>query len=324
LRFSTKKAEKCEDKVARRALIIERPLFGGSVFPVTLITVFLATGAPPACPPAAVVVGPLGAQLTEALQRRDVRVPPPTGCAAPTVEVEATPAGVQVRRPPEPARQVPDLETAALLVETWVRAELIDPLLAARRGPPLPAVMAPPPAGRALHFGVGLDTAWADDRSLWAGVRAGGCIELGAVCPGVRLRTLFDGGWTGESAEADVWRMGLGVLATVDYAFGHARAGLGVGASAVRIDHQVTGVDDMRGAPLFEVQLAYAVPISRHWALDLSLAGDFAAWPREGRGGRRGQDDRDDQDDQDGQDDTFPGMPSWMVMAGVGARWTGQ
>ncbi len=270
---------------------------------VTAALLVLAT--PPVCVPSAQVVGPLREPLTDALTRRDVQVPPAPGCPGLTVEVTQDPRGVQVRRPPAPPRRVPDVATAALLVETWVRAELIDPLLSARRPPP-PA-NAPP--SRPFHAGGGLDVAFTDDRAAWVGGRLHGCLQLGVFCPGVRLRTLFDAGETGESHESKVTRLSLGVLVTTDVVWGPFRAGVGVGATTVRVDSKTSRDDDIGGAPLLEAHLDYGVPVSDTLTLEFDIAGDWALWPRRGRGRT--------------QDTDLPGQPRWAVVGGVGVRWSG-
>lgn len=276
------------------------------MFSVYVTAALLSLATPPICAPSAQVVGAESATLIEALQRRDVRVPPAAGCSGVTVEVTRNAQGVTVRRPPAPPRTVPDIATAALLVETWVRAELIDPLLSARRPPP----MAPAASVRPFHVGGGLDVAVTDDGASWVGGSVAGCLQLGLFCPGVRLRTLFDGGDRGESRDSDVTRLSLGVLVTGDLLYGPLRAGVGVGATTVRVDSKEGEDDDVGGAPLFEAHLGYSVRVADTWTMDISLSGDRAVWPRRGRGRVRGDD--------------LPGQPRWAVIGGLGVRWSGQ
>jgi hypothetical protein len=268
---------------------------------VELVVIGFAVIAALACAPSARVEGPLAPALAEALARRGVVVPPAAGCPAVTVAVSPEGSGVRVAQPPEPAQVVPDLETAALLVETWVRADLIDPLLAARRGPPQPTA-------RRLSLGAAFEGAASSDGAGWAGARVEGCIELGPVCTGVRLRALYDPGARGQSAEDEVWRLGLNVLATGDLPLGPLMVGLGAGVSVVRVDGQ-RGQDDTQGAPLFEGRVAYGIPMGDALALDLSLGGTLTLWPRHGRAN---------------QGDETPGLSPWMALAGLGLRWTGR
>ncbi len=249
------------------------------------------------CPPSATLSAPMP-ELREALARRGVADPAP-GCPSIAVRVEAGAAGLRVAQGEGPFQPVPDVDTAALLIETWVRADLIDPLLAARRGPP-------PPPVRPITLDVGIDGAATNDIGSWIGARVEGCIALGWICPGVRLRGLYDPGLTGQSAAKDVWRVGLGAMATGDILLGDLRLGIGVGVDVVRTDGQA-GVEDASGAPLFEARIGYAVPIAETWAIEASLAGDLALWPR------RAQNDLGDQD--------LPGLPLFMGLAGVGLRW---
>lgn len=249
------------------------------------------------CPPSAALSAPMP-ELREALARRGVGAPV-EGCPAVEVRVESAVDGLRVAQSEGPFQRVPDVDTAALLVETWVRADLIDPLLAARRGPP------PPPA-RPITLDIGVDGAATNDAGSWIGGRVEGCITLGWICPGVRLRGLYDPGLTGQSATKNVWRVGLGAMATGDIVLGDLRVGLGVGVDVVRTDG-LAGVEDASGAPLFEARIGYAVPIAETWAIEASLAGDLALWPR------RAQNDLGDQN--------LPGLPLFMGLAGVGLRW---
>lgn len=250
------------------------------------------------CGPSAAITPALPA-LGEALSRRGIE-PPAAGCPAVAVRVEVADAGLRIAQGEGPFQAVPDVDTAALLVETWVRADLIDPLLAARRGPPLPS-------GRPISLDVGLDLAATDDIGSWIGARVEGCIALGWICPGVRLRGLYEPGLTGPSAPADVWRIGMSAMATGDALLGDLRLGLGVGLSVVRTDGD-RGVEDTAGAPLVEARVGYAFTIGDDWALEASLAGDLTLWPR------RVQNELGDQD--------LPGLPLFMGLAGLGLRWT--
>lgn len=238
-------------------------------------------------------------ELEAALARRGVRGAS-AGCPGLAVRIEPTEGGLSVAREKTAPDTVPDVETAALLIETWVRADLIDPLLAARRGPP-------PPSPRPLSVDVGVDGAWTTDRGSWIGGRVEGCITLDWLCAGVRLRGLYDPGLTGESAAGRVWRVGLGAMATGELVFGATRAGVGLGVDVVRVDGRA-GVEDSAGAPLFEVRAGHAFAIDERWSIEASLAADLALWPR------RVQNELDAQ--------ALPGLPLLMVLGGVGARWT--
>lgn len=266
------------------------------------------------CPPAAAPTGPQAGALIEALARRGVAAPT-AGCPAVTLRVETDAAGVRLTRAGHPAQQVPDVETAALLVETWVRADLIDPLLAARRGPPPPpapvVVTAAPGATRQVFLQANAAGGTANERSTWVGVEGQGCIELGPTCTGLSARVLFDGGATGESERERVRRLALSVLVSAEVDLGLVRVGGGAGATTVRIDDKDSRSDDVRGAPLFEARVARAVALSDALALDVGLSGDLALWPRHGRRG----------DDTAAADD-FPGQTRWMALAHVGLRWT--
>lgn len=269
------------------------------------------------CPAAVDARGPDAADLQQALARRAV-APPTEGCPGIAVHIERRDAGFDLRREGARAQRVPTLETAALLVETWVRADLIDPLLAARAGPPQPtppaaavtiAPAVPPP--RDLHLDFGLQAGAADDKSFWTGVYGQGCLKLGAVCVGVRGQVRVDPSVSGASKDARVWRLGLGVLATGDMELGPIRAGVGVGVSSVLIDRIGRPEDDIRGAPLLQARVDHPVQLTDAWALTLGVNAELAFWPR--RHGRT-----------DTREDDFPESPHGTVLASVGLRWGGR
>lgn len=250
------------------------------------------------CPPAVVVSGALQSELAEALRRREVEVPPPAGCTGLAVQAEPGEGGVRLNPESDASRVVPDVETAALLVETWVRAELIDPLLAARRGPP-------PPPTRLVTVGLGLDGGGSSDRTTWLAARGEGCITLGALCPGVRMRVIYDPGVSGPTRREDVWRLGMVVLATTDLMLGSARLGLGAGLALARSDGRA-GVDDRQGGFILEARADYALPIGELTAIDLGAAFAYGLWPSLGQRNA----------------DPLPDMPQWMVLGGAGVRWS--
>lgn len=273
---------------------------------MSLLVLLLLT---PGCPPAAAPSGPLAEQLRVALERRGVGAPA-ADCEAVAVQVAAQGDAIVLTRAARPAQTVPDLDTAALLVETWVRADLIDPLLAARRGPPPPP---PPPTAapirrRSLAFQAGLAGGGASDRSQWLGVEGQGCIELGPTCAGLTARILIDGGATGESKDSNVWRLGISLLANAEFDPGLVRLGVGAGVTSVRIDSKDTKDDDVRGAPLFEGRVARGFELADDLALDVAVAGTFALWPRKGR--------------RNSGEEDFAGLPVAMGLASVGVRWS--
>jgi hypothetical protein len=91
---------------------------------------------------------------------------------------------------------VSTVATASALIESWLRPELADPLLAPR-GPrltaapvdvvqaPAPSPVSPSPWTPVLRLGGATSPGW--ERSWWVGASAGACARLGAVCLGPEL-----------------------------------------------------------------------------------------------------------------------------------------
>jgi hypothetical protein len=93
------------------------------------------------------------------------------------------------------SREVNDVRTAATVIESWVRTDLDEPLLARRRvadaESPDELVAAPvpePPASRRLQVFTLGETSVANDRTAWVGFQMGACAMFGPVCLGGRLR----------------------------------------------------------------------------------------------------------------------------------------
>lgn len=272
------------------------------------------------------VSGPEASALASALAGRGVEVPPPAGCPGPTVQVERTSRGVLLDGDDRPPRILPDIATAALVVETWIRTELADPLLEAREPPAPPETAEPTPASPApgepaplqttaqppmptetypLHFELGLDVGASDDGATWLGLRGEGCVRLGRVCPGARLRLQVDPGSTGASQRTNAWRLGGTALAAVDLHLGRARLGLAAGGLLLNTDAPQE-VEDTRLTPLAQAQAAYTIAPGEALDLELVLSVEHAF---------RGRGDRKD-------DGGLPEVAAWTGWLGVGVRWS--
>jgi hypothetical protein len=263
------------------------------------------------------------AALRDALMAQGLADAPP--CTDLRIDVRQAQTGLLVRRA-QTTRTVPDLHTAVVLVETWVNADLADPLLAARAAPTPPA---PPvtarvpkpvvtPSARALHVDFGLQGGAASDRTAWGGLHAQGCLMLGPICGGVRAQVSVDPGASGSSKDARIWRLGMGVLAVGDLALRPVRIGLGLGVTAVRLDGQKGGNDDVRGAPLVQARILYDLPISEAWGMSVGVIGEWAAWGREQPGQNRSG-TRNGREEEE-----FPDLAGGSLMASIAMRWSGQ
>jgi hypothetical protein len=153
-----------------------------------------ATDPPPACAPAARLEGDHGllAPIRASLQARgvaeggaldcqrlEVRVMP----ASPGYDLFLTDADGRTDR-----RQIARAETAAMVIESWLQADLSDPLL--DRGAPALVVEHAPPVRHGMPALGSLRGESAVDRgsAMWWGAAAGACFRLGPLCAGPQAR----------------------------------------------------------------------------------------------------------------------------------------
>ncbi len=126
-----------------------------NVLALALVALTPALGRADTCPPTATIGGPaaLAQPLTKALVARGVQIEPaglPAGpCPSLDVQVAATPGGFRVvivdpwgRRA---ERALADVATAATLIETWARMELLSVTDTSSAAVPAAPVMVPPP-----------------------------------------------------------------------------------------------------------------------------------------------------------------------------------
>jgi hypothetical protein len=184
------------------------------------------------------------------------------------------------------ALEVTDARTAATVIESWVRTDFEAPLLA--RHPPADDVEVPVGLIVAAHqaaarpsFQVATlgELGAASDRTSWGGFQLRACWMVGRACIGGRARfaSVLDGpgAWEAamdrEAADALVdaelpLRLGPLVLSP----------GLGVGFGWMHT-HEEDSLDTKQTAGLRgELHLALAVPLTRHVALESTLALELA------------------------------------------------
>lgn len=155
----------------------------------------LASPAPAraACDPAVRLVGPteLRAALRERLLRRGIPDAVP-GCVAVPVEISREGDALTLTQLQDGTRrQVHDLETAATLVESWLRGDISAPLLDGRTLIVTPAGRPPSTSGR-VQFAALAEAAVAVDRSVWLGGALRGCARVHRFCLGATLRAAGD------------------------------------------------------------------------------------------------------------------------------------
>ena len=108
-------------------------------------------------------------------------------------------------------RLVSDVETAAVVIESWARVDLVAPMLevppqAVAEVEPVAPVQAPGAVSKSAAQADGVPVrprtdfaamAWlgislANDHSLWTDLSIGACLKVGAACLGAELRGSFD------------------------------------------------------------------------------------------------------------------------------------
>lgn len=207
------------------------------------------------CPPTAVSSGDpvLVRSLSARLAASGIATASTEGC--PVVHVRVEQRGDRVHLVMADAfsrtgqRQVQDVATAAAIVESWTRQEIEEGSLPDLAPPPSATtdVVAPAaavsPRSTPSGIGLALETAAADDGSLWLGGSASACYAVGPVCVGGLVRVARDTRSTGDTADANHRSTEAHALATIDLprragAFTISPgAGLGYGYLAVSASH---------------------------------------------------------------------------------------
>lgn len=252
------------------------------------------------CTPAARVEG-TGPQLSEVvadLEHRGIATSSvPEGCSPIRAQVRPVAEGLVVRvldrdgRSAERTAHTP--ADAATFIESWTRGDVVAPLLVARADPTvahrgLPPDKAPKPTERlaaALSLSTAAETSVATDGSIWFGVNAGVCIQIGSLCAGALARVASDSGWSGDSEDQRSNRLAADVLlgAALPMRYGRMTVlpGLALGLGWMRItalhsigDTETADVDT--GGVRASASLRISFRLLDQVALDLGLAADVA------------------------------------------------
>lgn len=193
------------------------------------------------------------APIAEALRRRGIAVDPPLSCPLSLIRVDRRAGGLGIAINQEPAqseRIVSDPAVAAVLIESWIRSDLTDSLLAVPHLPPVPPLPPgpPPPAAAppgpgftiSLLFEVGVDK----DAAVWLGGTLHGCAPVGPICLGAIVRIAADVPPMAVGTLRDQ-RLAMDVLASVIWPIRRGRwtlaPGLGLGAGWLRHEALVDG-----------------------------------------------------------------------------------
>lgn len=227
-----------------------------------------ADGAPPrACPTAVQLEGApdLTTALTPVLRSRGIVTQPPAGCPLSFIRITRSPAGLLVRIHQELAeteRMVSDPSVAATLIESWMRNDLTDPLLAAPDllQPPAPPTPPPPPpvprTGPRFTADLLFETGYDKDGAIWLGGSIQGCAPVGPLCLGAMVRAAAEvpASYVGTYRDQ---RVALDVLVSVLWPLRRGRwivaPGLGLGAGWLH--HQVTPAAELAGLEVEDASL---------------------------------------------------------------------
>jgi len=230
------------------------------------------TGETPSCPALRAQVERRGAQLV-------VRM------------VQAGQSGVPARRAEGGSedgaegrieRVIGEPQTAATVIESWVRGDVVSSLLEPRDVPPLD--VAPPsassePSATGIQLFAAAETSLASDRTVWQGLQLGACIMLGPVCATARVRAAK------VVARPDAWRRfkrksgellgGIDIPITVGGL--RLRPGFSAGYGSMLTHH--LGDDREAGIEMSglraEAHLGLSIPLSAHLAIDLVTAAEL-------------------------------------------------
>ena len=270
---------------------------------ITLAVICAARHASAACRPGvrldgdAALVGTVGAALGErgiatdaddvacaparvTLQRRDDRI---------AVSIAGT-------REPAIAREVSDARTATTVIESWVRLDVEEPLLASRTvamsvprppaiaAPPAPppppttttAVAPPPSNGRGLQLFALAERSLASDGTAWMGLQVGACVTLGPFCLGGRARFAMAAGpqLRQDGLERHAFELVFDGDLPVHFGRATLSPGVGIGMGSVHTHQDGTDQSASTGGPHAEAHVSLLYGLRPHLALEVAAAID--------------------------------------------------
>lgn len=231
-------------------------------------------GPSPSCPAAVQLEGDpaLTAALTPVLRSRGIVTQPPLGCPLSFIRVTRSPTGLLVCIHQELAqseRVVSDPAVAATLIESWMRSDLTDPLLAApdlmtAPPPPPPPPVSPRAAPPRFTLDLLVESAIDKDGAIWVGGSLHGCAPVGPLCLGAIVRAAAEvpASYVGTYRDQ---RVALDVLASVLWPLRRGRwvvaPGLGLGAGWLH--HQVTPSSELAAEAEDDPALPSPTPIAQ-------------------------------------------------------------
>jgi hypothetical protein len=226
------------------------------------------------CKPAVIAAGDhtLVDKLVARLTASGIATTATAGCPSVHVQVEMRGERVHVAmtdafdRPGE--REVDDVATAAVIVESWTRQEIDVGSLPAQPGPP-----------RHYDLGATAISALGTNGTTWVGGALSACASIGPVCTGVLVRGETDTGATGDSSTVAQSSYALTGLATIDMPW-HAggvvvEPGIGLGYGWL---HVVTHHHDAMNDPLDVPSSDHRLQTGAHVALHYPIGSHVAAF----------------------------------------------
>lgn len=257
-----------------------------SVFAIALL-VFAAR-----CPPAAIVAGDeaIVSPVKSALGERGVRAPP-LGCPALKVSVAQRSEVLELQLDTGDrrsiARSAKSPEEAATIIESWARADLVEPLLVHELpAEPKTVVTATPPEPRPFAFGAAATAGFGSDRSFWSGADLRGCFLVWVLCAGGRFAYAVDAGTAGDARALDGSRnlLDLGLIADVPVVLGDFELlpGIGAGQTIVRSERLIGSTlvyEDAAGLRL-RAQLGLSWQFVPRLSVRIDGAVDYAPFAR--------------------------------------------
>ena len=193
-------------------------------------------------------------------------------------------------------RALPNAESAATFVESWVRADIAAPLLEGASRRPMKPIRPPenssprevaetptPPRPRPLAVTLGGIVGLANDGSIWTGAELTGCFRMGWVCVGGRLQYAKDLALSGMAAQLDGTRsaVDVGLLADVPLRKGNWELAPGLGVGTTLFQTRSGSANDETGGLRLRGQWSVAWLFSETFELRATAAVDYAPFATE-------------------------------------------
>jgi hypothetical protein len=287
-----------------------------------------ATAGAAPCPPSAWLTGDpaLVADVRAMLDARGIAVEA-AQCPNVLVRLERRDDGVAISIDGRDPRSVGDSRTAATVIESWVRTDVGDPLLAPREvaSEPLPpaaevrdSVVRVPSDWRGVGvFALG-ESSFGSDRTGWVGADVGACVTLGPMCATARLRfaAVFGGTGVPQPFHNLFDRRSVEVLIGGDVPFAVGKftisPGFAGGVGSIytrRSDKEGKRMAGEVGGLRADAHASVIYPLTKRFALELAVALELT------------QSTHIDVDPT--VDFSFPDPPPFLARLGFGLRYGG-